>query len=279
MRLPLTTLEVFNAIAEEGSLKAAAEKLNLKPSTVSHQLKTLERHIGHPLFIRTTRTLNITESGRKLLNGTSLAFSQLKTAVESAEQSGKETTGQLNLSVHVGGLTALRLKGLGHYLPFTKETVYLFSDGREHLPAWFNNYQWSDTISHHNGALFELPARTLLSAHAHKSFEILISSPERAAFEMLSLVKTNDDFDAAMTVYEGLGRLRPRATQQLLEACGSVKVKRMFLWMATHFDHPWLTHVDLSSVDLGKGKRMIYSGGKLDKEYLITVPKADQFHP
>ncbi|MBN2715299.1 MAG: type IV toxin-antitoxin system AbiEi family antitoxin [Deltaproteobacteria bacterium] len=183
---------------------------------------------------------------------------------------------QLNLSVHVGGLTALRLKGLGHYLPFTKETVYLFSDGREHLPAWFNNYQWSDTISHHNGALFELPARTLLSAHAHKSFEILISSPERAAFEMLSLVKTNDDFDAAMTVYEGLGRLRPRATQPLLEACGSVKVKRLFLWMAKHFDHPWLAHVDLSDVDLGKGKRMIYSGGKLDKEYLITVPKKSE---
>lgn len=183
---------------------------------------------------------------------------------------------QLILSVHVGGLTALRLKGLGHYLPFTEETVYLFSDGRENLPAWFCNHEWNDAISHHTGALFELPERTLLSTHQHKTFEIMISSPERAAFEMLSLVKTNDDFDAALTVYEGLASLRPRATQQLLLACGSVKVKRMFLWMATHFDHPWLKHLDLSAVELGKGKRMIYSGGVFDKEYQITVPKRSE---
>ncbi len=46
MRLPLSMLEVFNAIAQEGNMRAAAEKLGIKRSTVSHQLKNLEDRLG-----------------------------------------------------------------------------------------------------------------------------------------------------------------------------------------------------------------------------------------
>ncbi len=99
MRLPLTTLEVFTAIANHGSLKNAARALGLKPSTVSHQLKNLEERIGAALFVRTTRTINLTEAGRALLRGTSPAFEQIAEAVESARTTGHAARGSLKLAL------------------------------------------------------------------------------------------------------------------------------------------------------------------------------------
>jgi DNA-binding transcriptional LysR family regulator len=63
MRLPLAPLEVFAAIAQHGSLRAAAEALGIKPSTVSHQLRNLEEQLGTALFSRSTRAQAATTCG------------------------------------------------------------------------------------------------------------------------------------------------------------------------------------------------------------------------
>ena len=99
MRLPLTTLEIFDAIAREGSFKGAANRLGLQPSTVSHQLKSLEEQLGTALIIRTTRSLCLTESGRALLRGAGPAFDQLANAVESAKSTGHAAWGKLRLAI------------------------------------------------------------------------------------------------------------------------------------------------------------------------------------
>ena len=51
-------------VAREGNLTRAAERLRLAPSTVSAQIKTLERQLGHPLFERRGRQLHMTEYGQ-----------------------------------------------------------------------------------------------------------------------------------------------------------------------------------------------------------------------
>ncbi|MET1410782.1 LysR family transcriptional regulator [Roseibium sp. HPY-6] len=99
MRLPLALLEVFTAIAERGSLRAAAEELGVKPSTVSHQLKQLENRLGAALFVRTTRSVNLTEAGRALLRGTAPSFRQLGDAMESARATGHAARGSLKLAL------------------------------------------------------------------------------------------------------------------------------------------------------------------------------------
>ncbi|WP_170470218.1 LysR family transcriptional regulator [Ruegeria arenilitoris] len=99
MRLPLATLEIFAAIARHGSLRAAAEALGIKPSTVSHQLKTLEDQLGTALFIRTTRSISLTEAGRALIRGAGPAFEQLTEAVESARSTGHAARGTLKLAM------------------------------------------------------------------------------------------------------------------------------------------------------------------------------------
>ena len=90
--------------------------------------------------------------------------------------------------------------------------------------------------------------------------------------EMLHLVPRKVGFDEARLVMGNLVTLRPEVVQGLLEACRSVKVKRLFLYMAESHEHAWLSKVDLSKVDLGKGKRMIVPHGRYDSKYRITVP-------
>ncbi len=99
MRMPLITLEVFNAIVREGSMSAAAQVLGIKRSTVSHQLKSLEDQLGSALFVRTTRSISLTEAGRALARASSPAFEQLADGLESARTAGHAARGSLKLAV------------------------------------------------------------------------------------------------------------------------------------------------------------------------------------
>jgi hypothetical protein len=90
--------------------------------------------------------------------------------------------------------------------------------------------------------------------------------------EMLHLVPKDIGFDEAQLIVENLVTLRPDIVQELLEICRSVKVKRLFLYMAERQEHTWLSKLDLSKIDLGKGKRMIVLHGRYDAKYQITVP-------
>jgi hypothetical protein len=63
--------------------------------------------------------------------------------------------------------------------------------------------------------------------------------------------------------------------QALLEHCASVKVKRLFMFLAENCKHGWAGKVDLSKVDFGSGKRVLKKGGRFDAKYQITVPSTE----
>jgi hypothetical protein len=105
------------------------------------------------------------------------------------------------------------------------------------------------------------------------AFKIRISSPERAAMEMLYHVPAKQGFDEAARIMESLLTLRPVLVQKLLEACTSIKVKRLFLYMAQAASLPFVAKLDLTKVNLGKGDRTVVKGGRLDPKYRITVPR------
>ena len=60
---PLASLRAFEAVARSGSVKLASESLNLTPSAISHQIRTLEAHFGVQLVQRSGRGISLTESG------------------------------------------------------------------------------------------------------------------------------------------------------------------------------------------------------------------------
>jgi LysR family transcriptional activator of nhaA len=67
-------LHYFWAVANEGSLTRAAERLNLSQSAVSVQIQKLERQIGHPLFDRLGKKLILTEAGQIALDYADTVF-------------------------------------------------------------------------------------------------------------------------------------------------------------------------------------------------------------
>ena len=151
-------------------------------------------------------------------------------------------------------------------------TVSLFASPGTRLPAWFRQYDWGVAPRYTTTTLFADNPNTGLTEKERASYAITISAPERAIMEVLYLVPKEESFEEAALLMEGLTTLRPRLVQSLLEQCRSVKVKRLFMVLAEACNHAWVKKLDLSSVDFGKGKRMIVKGGRLDAKYNITVP-------
>ena len=67
-------LRYFWAVAHEGSLRRAAERLNLSQSALSVQIQKLEHQLGHPLFERVGRRLVLTEAGQIALDYADTVF-------------------------------------------------------------------------------------------------------------------------------------------------------------------------------------------------------------
>lgn len=141
------------------------------------------------------------------------------------------------------------------------------------MPTWFKGDRLGVEIALIRTNLFPVVSELGLSEFKEKDLTLKISTPERAAMEMLHLVPGKVGFDEAFLIMENLATLRSEMVQRLLVTCRSVKVKRLFMFMAEKHGHSWVSELDISSVDLGKGKRMIVSQGHFDTKYRITVPR------
>jgi hypothetical protein len=178
---------------------------------------------------------------------------------------------QAHLPIHAGGLTAITFQGLEHYGRSSTAPVFLFSPLNTIMPRWFGNFSWESPIVYVKTSI--LPQGQELFPYNVGNFEINISSPERAILECLYLAPNKMDLVECFHLMEGLSALRPNIVQELLEKCSSVKVKRLFLFMATKANHRWLNFVDLKKIDLGSGDRSIAKNGVYDSRFHISVPK------
>jgi hypothetical protein len=178
---------------------------------------------------------------------------------------------QTAVPVHVGGLTSLSLQGLAHYARLGKESLYLFSPNYVKLPKWFQNQEWSTKVVHVKTKL--LPQSVGLFEYKEGTVKLHISSPERAILECLYLTPNHFDMVECYQILEGLSNLRPKVLQELLEKCSSIKVKRLFLFMASKATHQWLPFIDTTRIELGKGDRMLVKGGVYVSQNRISIPK------
>jgi hypothetical protein len=178
---------------------------------------------------------------------------------------------QASLPIHVGALTALSMTGFAHYVRMGSEQVFLFAPPKTPYPAWFKSHDWNTSIQLVRTSI--LPDKLGLTDFEEKTFSIRISAPERAIFECLFLSPDAIDIVECAHVMEGLTTLRPRLVQQLLEQCTSIKVKRLFLYLASRAGHSWLKRLDRGKVTLGSGDRTITKGGAYIAEFAITVPQ------
>lgn len=198
----------------------------------------------------------------------------------------------------VGGRTALNLHGYTHYLPRTEWEVHLY--GEAPPPNWVNKLPLNVRFVYHNdhrlfrnqpitrgltSLKWNLKSGDAASAKAAESglaiqpwgqwdWPLTLSTPERALLEFLDELPERESFDLADKLMGSASNLSPRRMQKLLEDCRSVKVKRLFFFFADRHEHAWLKRLNKSVIDLGKGKRLLAKGGKLDRQYQITIPES-----
>ena len=98
-RSALDGLEVFLSVAQHRSFRKAAAELGVTPSTISQAVRALETRVGATLFMRTTRSVGLTEAGQGFLSRAKPAFEELIAASEIARDLGRRPAGRLRLTV------------------------------------------------------------------------------------------------------------------------------------------------------------------------------------
>ena len=204
----------------------------------------------------------------------------------------------------VGGSTAMHLHGYTHYIPFGDlPEAHLYGVGRP--PGWLFNLP-GDTrfIFHKTRRLFpDIPtvpepldlnawkdgnakaqdmasgvdAEFMAASFTRKpwgvrDWPLVLSTPERAMLEIIEELPDRGSFDLVDKFIEGVVTIDTGHMNTLLRRCGSIKVKRLFLWFAKRHNFNWVESIDLDAIDLGSGKRQIFKNGRLDTRFNITVP-------
>jgi hypothetical protein len=177
-----------------------------------------------------------------------------------------------HLNIHVGGRSALELQGVAHYLQINFYETTLFINGRRRLPVWFESNDWGTKTRLFRLSLFKDEALGMMDFQEGE-LTMKISNPARAMMECLALCPNKFPLLEAFELMEGLGTLRPKKVQELLEGCKSVKVKRLFLHFAEKVRHAWFKYIDTSMVDLGTGNRSLGASGVLAPKYKLVLPK------
>jgi len=89
----------FLSVAQHRSFRRAAAELGVTPSAISQAVRALETRVGAALFIRTTRSVGLTEAGARFLSRVKPAFEELVAASEVARDLGRRPAGLLRVTV------------------------------------------------------------------------------------------------------------------------------------------------------------------------------------
>ena len=96
-RADLADLTAFVAIADARSFRAAASRLGVTPSALSHAMRQLEERLGMRLLHRTTRSVSVTDAGQRLLERLRPAIDQIAGALEDLNQERERPMGRLRI--------------------------------------------------------------------------------------------------------------------------------------------------------------------------------------
>lgn len=98
-RSALDGVEMFLAVARHRSFRRAAAELGVTPSAAGQAVRALEARLGVALFVRTTRSVGLTEAGERFLVQAEPAYQALEAAGAAASDMGGRPAGLLRLAV------------------------------------------------------------------------------------------------------------------------------------------------------------------------------------
>jgi DNA-binding transcriptional LysR family regulator len=174
--MDIDVLRIFKAVAEEGSISGAAQKLNYVQPNVTKHIRKLEQEMGVPLFYRKPRGVVPTSAGRTLLIYAEKALRLMEEAEEAVRETG-EMSGQLKIG-STQSAAAVRLPSIltRFHAEHPQVEVMLITANSEQLIGQVLNYELdgafvAGAIEHPNlnqKQMFE-EELTLVSARSAKS--------------------------------------------------------------------------------------------------------------
>ncbi|NOD95076.1 LysR family transcriptional regulator [Ruegeria sp. HKCCD4884] len=151
---PLGAVRVFWIAARYGNFKRAATELGVTPTAVSSQIKSLEAHLGCPLFERHAQSVVLNEAGQQFSEACEAVFARLDRAVQDARQ----TANRSSITVGVGALIGSqwlsrrlfsfwqRFPETGLHLQYSPGGVE-FSDGQTDMMLAWGDGDWPGLTS------------------------------------------------------------------------------------------------------------------------------------
>lgn len=109
-------LAVIQEVERQGSLTAAADRLYVTQSALSHSMKKLEQQLGTPIWLREGRSLRLTQAGRYLLELAGRVLPQLQLAEERLRQFAQGERGSLRIGMECHPCYQWLLKVVSPYL-------------------------------------------------------------------------------------------------------------------------------------------------------------------
>src|SRR6202051_366101 len=96
-RCDLANPSAFGNVDDQRTFRAAASRLDVTPSALSHSMRQLEARLGVRLLNRTTRSVSVTDAGQRLLEQLRPALGQISDALEDLNRERSRPFGRLRI--------------------------------------------------------------------------------------------------------------------------------------------------------------------------------------
>ena len=136
--MELRHLRYFVAVAEEGHVTRAAERLGMQQPPLSQQIKALERELKVQLFRRKPRGVELTDAGRALLDNARAVFAQIERGAEQARRAARGEQGELSLGI----------SSTAHFCPLVPRVVRAFRQAFPKVLVRLEEGGTSELIAH-----------------------------------------------------------------------------------------------------------------------------------
>ena len=128
-------LQAFVAVVEAGTFTAAADRLNIAKSAVSRRVSALEERLGVQLLRRTTRVLNLTDTGHSFYEHSARILADLDEAEAAVQQEHGELSGTLRVALPLSF-------GPGAITPSTEMAVSVIRRADKLVPSRSQSSNW-----------------------------------------------------------------------------------------------------------------------------------------
>lgn len=175
-RIELRHLRYFVALAEELHFGRAAQRLHISQPPLSQQIAALEKEIGVPLLLRTSRSVDLTEAGRVFLVEARQTLAQARSAIDLARRAATGEVGRLQIGfVPACGVIPAAIRRFTRLFPSVQVTLRAMPSAEQadavehgrldvgfvHLPMEVSKLSCEPVESH--ALMAALPARHRLS--------------------------------------------------------------------------------------------------------------------